>query len=941
MTGPAASEMLAPVVGCWVLDPVTGQTGRVVEQQTRRGETMVRFQWSAEAQGWRRAGELRSAFQPGFQVEHVARSTLRASFGVGMVQATRRLAGCDQVLVQFFDSGLSRWLPFQVLRRVKPVENRLVAADTGRFSDHAERMRLRVLAHALEAWDQSTGALGRLDIDPLPHQIHVAHKVLSSGNPNWLIADDVGLGKTIEVGLILHAMAQRNQARRVLIVCPAGLVRQWQDEMRYKFDQIFEIYGRDFTVHDVLHWRLHEKVIASLDLAKRDDHRNLLRAAGSWDVVVFDEAHRLGRDEKAERTERHRLAEELRPQTPAMLLLTATPHQGRRHRFASLLQLVRPELTEILRRLEADPEIVSEVVIRNRKARVTDASGNTIFNGHDTHRVSIEPSPQTRAFDRGLQRYLRHGYALSRRAGARGRAIGFVMTTYRKLASSSIAAIIQALRLRRRRLLEAGNPARTGSASIESRLEAGVIDADGLAEDDALFDSPAFFDDEAHWIEELLALAEEARQQDEKLLRFLEEVALPLLERGRNLLVFTEYRATQTYLAEALAHCRPEAGEVALINGAMALEEKLANVRRFNRGDAPFLISTEAGGEGLNLHQACHVMANYDLPWNPSRLVQRIGRLYRYGQSRRVVVFNIQTKDSFDNSAIALMIDRVQTIARDLAAVAGDRRETIESEILGNLLDNIDLESILEKSTEMRLELADAELDAAIERARQAQHLQEEILAFADSVEVSGASGSLGVDRRHLESFVIGMLPYAGVTVGGRVLEDRGVDITLPEEEVGRFPEFGRRRHIRLAFDRTLAREHDAMFAVDLENSLVRDLMSMAMERAFDGLCAATPAAEAPGWLTIYRLRWQNDRGDPLEDEFFAVMASEVETLHSLKPDAMAERLLSAWPSTTASAMPASLVKETARHVERLAGEARHRHRHPGALHLVAAASLR
>src|SRR5690606_33791653 len=131
-------------------------------------------------------------------------------------------------------------------------------------------------------------------------QLHVARKVVTSGDANWLIADDVGLGKTIEVGLILHALTQRNRCRRVLVVCPATLTKNWKEEMRLRFDRAFEIYGRDFTpeYHDEL--RLRENVIVSLDLAKRDEHRDMLLAGGPWDVVVFDEAHRLGVSEDGE-----------------------------------------------------------------------------------------------------------------------------------------------------------------------------------------------------------------------------------------------------------------------------------------------------------------------------------------------------------------------------------------------------------------------------------------------------------------------------------------------------------------------------------------------------------------------------------------------------------------------------------------------------------------
>ncbi len=874
-------------------------------------------------------------------MKHVGSGATAKGLGVGIVQAVRTLAGCDQVLVQFFERGVSRWLPFQTLNRVKPIESRASRGEVGSYSDHAERFRLRVLAYALKAWDENTGALGRLDIDPLPHQIHVAHRVVSSGSANWVIADDVGLGKTIEVGLILHALRQRNRCRRVLVVCPSGLVRQWQDEMRFKFDQTFEIYGRDFRIEDTSLWRLHDNVIVSLDLAKRERHRALFQQAGSWDVVIFDEAHRLGRDGKAAITDRHRLAMALRALTPAMLLLTATPHQGRTDRFATLLELARPDLREELATLSANPEIVGEIVIRNRKSRVTDATGEPIFSGHDTHRIAVDPSRSAHVFDQALQGYLRDGYALSAKVGARGRAIGFVMTTYRKLASSSIAAISRALTLRRERLLiAAGTPAGATYESVEEMIDAGEIETDSLADNAQLFGAAAFFDGEIDTIDKLLQLAESVRAADEKRACFLEKVAAPLLKRGEKLLVFSEYRATQTYLVEGLHGAFPEIGEIAVINGSMKLDDKIEAVRSFNDGPARVLVSTEAGGEGLNLHRACHVMVNYDLPWNPSRLVQRIGRLYRYGQTLRVIVFNMQTRDSFDNTALALMIDRVQTIAQDLAAVAGDQRETIEAEILGELLENIDLEAILEQATQMRIELTEADINQAIDNARAAQLLQDEMLAYADRFDGVAGVGGAGVDHRHVRSFVIGMLPFAEISAGK--LSHRGgvLEITLSDEQVGLFPEFGRRRQVALGFDRELARDRPDIFPVDFESHFFQTLVEIARKRAFDGLFAGIAEEASAQWLGFFFLRWQNDQGEPLEDELLGYRADRNGCARKLGSDEVGALLLDPLTSIAAQRDTGEAVGALRCQIERDTARAVSRFRQPSSIFLLAAASI-
>ncbi len=889
-----------PVLHC-VVRTNGGEVGKVIGLRPERTPSEVHLTISDGRKVWCAIEEVRSGFSVGMQVEHTPHREIRGGFGVGMVVQVRSIAGADQVLVQFAESGETRWLPFQALRFVMPVEKRLELGKLGKHADHAERFRLRVLAKALESWDANTGAFGRLDIDPLPHQLHVAQKVVTSGEPNWLIADDVGLGKTIEVGLILHALTQRNRCRRVLIVCPAGLVQQWKDEMRVKFDRAFEIYGRNFMPEYPNELRQRDNVIVSLDLAKRKEHRDLFCAAGGWDVIVFDEAHRLGRSETGARTERYRLAEALRRLTPSLLFLTATPHQGKSRRFAALLDLIRPDLREKIATLDANPEVVGEIVIRNRKTKVTDAQGSPIFRGHDTQRVMIAPSDQMNAFDGELQRYLRRGYNVGAMGGGQGRAIGFVMTTYRKLASSSIAAIERALNLRCDRLMN--ETAIAGPAqSIEALLDSGDLEgADNLSDLRELYDHRAFFEDEVKQVERLVTLADAAKPHDEKLRCFLNDVARPLLDRGKSLLVFTEYRATQAYLAKALEAANAEAGQVALIHGSMSLEQKLENVERFNEREASILVSTEAGGEGLNLHQSCHVMVNFDLPWNPSRLVQRIGRLYRYGQTQRVQVINLQADDGFDNQAINLMLDRVATIARDMAAVAPENHEALATDILGELLSNIDMEAILERAQTLSIELTEGEIAAAIKSAREARRIEQDILQYADS-HTGPVAG--GLDSRHMLAFAEGMLPHLGARVRSQLRGGRVLEVELPEGLVGRFSEFGRRQIISVSADPSLARRLRDVFPLDFEGGLVRLMVDAAKSRRFDGLYAAATGDPGFAALGVYHLRWQDLEGQLLEDELVPIAIDTEGGDSRLSDDAFGVLLLTSLNSLAVETAP-------------------------------------
>ena len=225
---------------------------------------------------------------------------------------------------------------------------------------------------------------------------------MTSDQMNWLIADDVGLGKTIEVGLLLSAIKRRHPTLRprVLIVCPASLVTQWQDEMQSKFNEEFRIYGRDFNINQPSHWTDHFKVIVSIDRAKTEYHSAIFQDSGLWDVIVFDEAHRLSKIPRQAVTERYQLAESLRSLSDAFIFLTGTPHQGDSDQFLNLLILLRPDFRARLEHVFTDPSVVADLVLRNRKSLATDANGDFLFKGQDTRLVEVPLSDSQRRFPR-------------------------------------------------------------------------------------------------------------------------------------------------------------------------------------------------------------------------------------------------------------------------------------------------------------------------------------------------------------------------------------------------------------------------------------------------------------------------------------------------------------------------------------------------------------
>lgn len=727
------------------------------------------------------------------------------------------------------------------------------------------------MAHALRLWNEATGALDRLDVDPLPHQISLVHRILASGTTNWLIADDVGLGKTIEVGLLLAALERRQNIRRILVVVPAGLTHQWKEEMDLKFDRRFLICGRDFHVTNPKEWPLYERVIVSLDLAKPqnvDDSGTdvstrfgMLLAAGKWDIVIFDEAHRLSRGERGDTTLRYKLGRALRERTDALLLLTGTPHQGDTTKFQNLLTLVRPDLAQAIQMIEFNPDIAREMILRNRKIDAVDADGSFIFRGALVRRVEIPLVQPAEELERMLRDYLRTGYSAGENlGGARGRAVGFVMTIYRKLASSSVFALAVALKKRHARLLARQAEYEDTSAAEDipqSVIEIGEAN-DLLAEATIKGTAAPFFADEVEKLESLIQHTVNCFGADPKRVELAKIVHDLVKTNGKKLLIFTEYRSTQHYLDLAL---RKMEVKTCLIHGGQKLDEKRTAIRSFEN-EADVLISTEAGGEGLNLHRRCHVMVNYDLPWNPSRLTQRIGRLYRYGQTEPVIVINLHARDTIDNEILSTVMERLNTVVRQMSAVNSEFDERYQSEVMGELLERLDIETLLNEAGLGKVERSSERIDAAIAQAQSAKSIQDEILAGADRYDREGWKDLGALSTLHLAQFIKRMAPFAGVVIEPRRSDPETFTLRLPSELKGSFEEFGGRTVIEVTTRRGgRDRESDAV-PMDFASSFVRHLISTANSLEFDGGYGALALPTMAGQTAaVFLARFQNDQG--------------------------------------------------------------------------------
>jgi len=501
---------------------------------------------------------------------------------------------------------------------------------------------------------------------PLPHQLLALQRAISGDRIRYLLADEVGLGKTIEAGLILRELKIRGLVRRILVVAPAGLVLQWQSEMKTHFNEDFRLIlpgslsalrqAGAIDENENL-WRMHQQVICPLDSVKPIDSRRgwsqeqLARynrerfedlVSAGWDLIIIDEAHRIGGS--TEQVARFKLGDALSQAAPYLLLLSATPHQGKSDAFRRLIGFLDADA------LPGDDaisrEAVAPFVIRTEKRRAIDAEGNPLFKPRFTQLVPIEwgaAHAEQRALYDAVTEYVRDGY--NRAIKEKQTAVGFLMILMQRLITSSTAAIRTSLE---RRLTVLDLPQGQLSLFPEDVGEDWSA-LDGQQQLDTILKTRLKgLKDERKEVELLLSAARrcEASGPDVKAEALLERIQQQQREENDptlKVLIFTEFVPTQVMLADFLER---RGFTVVSLNGAMDLEERRQAQRRFAT-DAQILISTDAGGEGLNL-QFCHVIVNYDLPWNPMKIEQRIGRVDRIGQKHVVRAMNFALADTVE-----------------------------------------------------------------------------------------------------------------------------------------------------------------------------------------------------------------------------------------------------------------------------------------------------
>lgn len=566
-------------------------------------------------------------------------------------------------------------------------------------------------------------------VDPLPHQIEaVYHYVLPSPRIRFLIADDPGAGKTIMAGLIIKELQYRRLAQRILIIAPGHLKYQWQREMKERFQTPFVIIdrGRMNSAWGENVWEERDHCLTSIDFVKQDTVLNTLRGV-RWDLVIVDEAHKMsayayeGRERvKIDKTKRYQVGEILSRHTNHMLFLTATPHRGDEENFRLFLDLLRPGFfaqTELLRESVENKD--NPVFVRRLKEDMKRFDGTPIFPPRHVHTVQFRLTPAERDLYNGVTNYVRNYFDRAKE----NRSITFALMILQRRLTSSSHAIYRSLVRRKERLQELLD------LPEKIRRDEDYVRARGLTEDDfaemseeerleweerlenlTLAENIEDVVAEIEQLEELIAQAEAVRRQEieSKLVKLHQDILANL--GNRKLLIFTEFRDTVNYLVEKL---QGWGYHTITIHGQMNMDARIEAEHAFKE-DAQILVATEAAGEGINL-QFCSLMINYDIPWNPNRLEQRMGRIHRYGQQYEVHIWNMITQDTREGQILNRLFEKLATMRE---ALGSDR----VFDIIGDMIPGSRLDELLKQAifNQRRMEEIEQTIDALnVTQARQ------------------------------------------------------------------------------------------------------------------------------------------------------------------------------------------------------------------------------
>jgi superfamily II DNA or RNA helicase len=623
-------------------------------------------------------------------------------------------------------------------------------ADGATFRLVSEAQRLR---HAF-LFDPRI-AVNTSAVDPLPHQITAVYETMLTRQPlRFLLADDPGAGKTIMAGLLVKELLIRGDVERCLIVAPGGLVEQWQDELDEKFNLPFEILTNEgLTAARTGNWfQEHNLCIARLDKLSRNEDIQAKLAAVDWDLVIVDEAHKMSGTyfgSEIKFTKRFHLGKKLSEHARQFVLLTATPHNGKDEDFHLFLSLLDGDRFEGKPRDGVHVSDISDVMRRMVKEQLVTMEGKPLFPERRAYTVEYSLSDEEQSLYKSVTEYVRREFNNADKVGNEKRkgTVGFALTLLQRRLASSPEAIYRSLdrrlkrledRLREERLLRRGtSKTNTKLAEINDLTDEEIEDLEDTPESEADQADEQIVDQStaAQTLAELeaeIAILRDLTQQalklrrsgnDTKWQRLSETLDTPEMfdSNGlrRKLVIFTEHRETLNYLNDRLANRLGNQNAIVAIHGGTPRERRRQAQESFeNDPEVLVLLATDAAGEGINLHRRAHLMANYDLPWNPNRIEQRFGRIHRIGQKEVCHLWNIVAHETREGEVWHRLLQKLANQREQLGGAVFD--------VLGQVFRDQSLKELLVKAIrygeqpEVR-----AQLDRVIDEQLDSQHLLE------------------------------------------------------------------------------------------------------------------------------------------------------------------------------------------------------------------------
>lgn len=836
-----------------------------------------------------------SELVPGQKIKHF-------EYGEGVIVETPR----DSYVRVFFKDG-ERHVQISSIQLGLTREELIIEGVRG----NTQRLKQAWLAYEAVALPlmESAAALTAAKIDVLPHQIVLVHRLATAAPRRYLVADEVGLGKTIETALALRELESRGELKRALMIVPAGLVNNWHRELNEVFNLNFEVFGSEGDVTDRKSnaFLKHDRLIASIDTMKRPERIQRILEAPIWDLVVFDEAHHLTAYRsggKIKKTENYKLAEALKGHSRDLLLLSATPHQGDHFRFWMLIQLLNPTLFKSPDDMVENRHRLNTVIFRRTKADACKADGSPLFARRGVHTESFLMSEIERNFYQQLSSYLEDGFALAKRTGNQGRGLGFVMAIFQKIAASSFAAVKRTLKRRllmltlheaiirdreldidrREKLLNEAKAViheeyKLGDDPVsrsqvdqiladlklrlvkkidESELEMasdryGFEFATQKAEDLAATAVSVALPEERERIRSLLSYFPASRETKvEKLLAALG--TLWRQDSTEKVVIFATYLGTVEMLGQAIEEVYPGQGVAVLRGGDHGA--KLAAENRFRKKDGPrVLICTAAGREGINL-QFARVLFNFDLPWNPMDVEQRIGRIHRYGQQHTAQVYNLVLSDTIEGRVYLLLDDKLREIGKALGKVdeEGNVAEDFRSQILGQLSERLNYDSLYQQAlSDPELKRTKVELEAAVSNATEARKVVFELFQDLEGFNLNEYKPFSDVTPAMAR--LVKFLSAALVEEGKKIKSNNDTTYEIQDAKGGHKTFF--------TTDRKRARESDALDLIGIDHPLVKSALNKwsGIAPGELGVAVAAPVKEA-GILSTWLVDFHGTSGE-------------------------------------------------------------------------------